>query len=175
MADVGIEYGVALYELAAESGLKDVIYRDMCTLNECFLENKIYLKLLSSPAISKTERYKMIDDAFGSMHLYTRSYLKILVKNNHVKQFFDSFYHYEVFYNEALNIKKAVVTTSMPLTDQEKEKIQTTLSKREKANIDISYKIDKNILGGIIIDIGGEKLDGSLKRKLNDIRKVMTK
>lgn len=175
MADVGIEYGVALYELAEESDLKDVIYNDLCILNECFLEDRLYLKLLSSPSIPKSERYGLVDKAFRDMNLYTRSYIKILIKNNHVKQFFDAFYHYETMYNESLNIKKAVVTTSISLNDEDKEKIRKVLSDREKANVYITYKINKEILGGIVIDIDGKKLDGSLKRKLSDIRKVMTK
>ena len=175
MADVGIEYGVALFELADESNLKEEIYDDLCRINDSLIENREYIKLLSSPAILKSERYALIDKAFCNTNRYTRSFFKALVKNNHVKQFFDAFYHYETLYNEMHNIKKAHVTTSIELDDSEKERITKILSARENANVKVTFSVDKDILGGIIIDVGGEKLDGSLKRKLNDIRKVMTK
>lgn len=174
MADVGIEYGVALYEIADEKGIKDEIYRELSTLNALLLENPEYIDLLSSPAIPKDERYRVIEKLLKDSDPYFLSYMKAMVKNNRVSQFFDAFYHYEVLYHETLNIKKAAVTTSMPLSEDEKKRIKDVLEKREGTSVLIDFLTDKSILGGIIIDVDGKKLDGSLKRKLNDIKKVMS-
>lgn len=173
MADVGIEYGIALYNLALENNKLSDVKEDLDSIKSALKEEPKYIKLLLSPAISKSERYSLIDKAFDSADPIVVSFLKTLVKNNQVNQFFDATYHFNVFYNEKMNIKKVSITSSEELSSEQKEKIESILKKKENATLITEYSIDKNILGGIIININGKQYDGSLKKKLNEIQKVM--
>lgn len=174
MADVGIEYGIALYELAKENNKVEKIYTDLIEVKEVLNSNRDYLLLLSSPAINLDSRYECIEKAFSAFDTNILSFLKTLCKNNDVDELFDAIYHYETLYNEGKSIIHANVITSIPLDENEKEKIQTMLNERQNSNVIVNYSIDKDIIGGIVIDIDGETLDGSIKRQLRDIKKVMS-
>lgn len=174
MNDVGMEYGIALFEIANDKNIVDEIYNDLCTVDDMFCENTDYPKLLSSPAISLSERFSCIDEAFSYLNPSTISLLKTLCKNNDIKQFSDLKYHFDNLYNGLTNLKKATVTTSVSLNEEEKEKIKNVLIKKYNSNIIIDYKIDENIMGGIIINVDDDTYDGSIKRKLSDIKKVIS-
>ena len=72
-------YGGSLYDLAAEEGLTASVKEQMLQIRDIFRENPDYLKLLNEPAIKKTERTKLIDEAFGDgIEPYLKNFLKLL-------------------------------------------------------------------------------------------------
>ncbi|MBQ1169504.1 MAG: F0F1 ATP synthase subunit delta, partial [Oscillospiraceae bacterium] len=71
MTQVGSVYGEALYSLALEDRLTGSILSELEVLDQCFQTEPEYLRLLSSPSISKQERCRILDDSFrGKVHIY---------------------------------------------------------------------------------------------------------
>ncbi|CAN5283945.1 hypothetical protein BH10PAT2_BH10PAT2_3960 [soil metagenome] len=66
---------------------------------------------------------------------------------------------------------KVIVTTSVEPTAAQLEEIKKAVVKKYGKDISLESKIDSSILGGVQITIGSRQLDGSLKGKLNQIRK----
>lgn len=174
MADVGIEYGIALYEISVSENIKDEVKEGLDLLIELVNENPTYMSMLSSPAISKDERFSLLDEALkGKVNKYVISFLKTLIRNNHTKQLKDAYYHYKSLYEDSKSLKEAIVISSDALSDSSKEKVETYIKNYANSSVLIDYKIDKSLIGGIVIEIDGKRIDGSIKRKLSDIKKVM--
>lgn len=64
-----------------------------------------------------------------------------------------------------------VVTSALPLTDSEKEKITKILEMKLGSDADVTYKVTPEILGGLVIKSGGKVLDGSINSQLETMRK----
>ena len=64
---------------------------------------------------------------------------------------------------------RITVISSYPLIDSQKETIKNIISQASSRPVELEEKIDPSILSGIIIDLGGVILDGSIKNKLNKI------
>ena len=65
------------------------------------------------------------------------------------------------------------VTAEAPLTDEEKEKLKNKLEAMTKSTVSMEYFIDESLLGGLIAEIDGKVLDGSLRKRLHDIKEVI--
>lgn len=65
---------------------------------------------------------------------------------------------------EASSAEAAVVTSALPLTDGEKKNLQGTLTG------DVQYKVDPNILGGLVVRVGDKVMDASVAGKLDSMR-----
>ena len=59
------------------------------------------------------------------------------------------------------------------LTEGEKEKIRIMLQKKRGVMVELICKVDKSILGGVIIETEDTVIDGSLKTKLRNVKEVM--
>ena len=64
-------------------------------------------------------------------------------------------------------VQSALVTTAVALTDAEKEQFQTKLAAQYGDNLALEFALDKEILGGVIVQVGDKIMDGSVRSKLN--------
>ena len=174
MIDVGKEYGAALFLLACETGEQET-YADALQLVEAqFLENPDYPAFLASPSIPQSERLAAIEGAF-SAHLPTNvlSFLQLLCERGRMECFDAAVAEYRALRNAALHIFDARVTSAAALTDREKEKLKTKLEAIYGGEVRMAYTIDPTLLGGLVVEIDGKIMDGSLRRRLRDVKEVM--
>ena len=83
---------------------------------------------------------------------------------------------YETFRKEMLDVRNVVVVAMQELDDQILEQIKRTVAKKKRVDyerINICQQIDKTIGGGLIIKIDNEIWDGSLKKKLEKIKRAL--
>ena len=81
MTEVGNVYGESLYELAKEENLTKLIGDQLAVLQQAFRQEPDFIRLLSSPNLTKTERCQILDDSFrGRVHGYLLNFLKFLTE-----------------------------------------------------------------------------------------------
>ena len=81
MTQIGSVYGQALYSLALEESLTGEILGQLAVLDDSFRENPDFIRLLSSPNLSKQERCAILDDSFrGKVNGYVLNFMKILTE-----------------------------------------------------------------------------------------------
>lgn len=71
------------------------------------------------------------------------------------------------------SVVKLTVTTSVPLTEEQKRKVEATFAPKYEQEIFAEYVVDDTILGGIIVFDGKTVYDGSVKSKLDKIRETI--
>ena len=87
--------------------------------------------------------------------------------------FFACLEDFERLYNESKKIMLVKVTSATELTEDEKSRLAAALKKKYALEVELQCVIDKSILGGIIVETGDSVLDGSLTRKLRDVKEVI--
>ncbi len=168
------EYAEALFILACEEK-KEKEYLDELKLTKTLiLKEPEYMLLLSSPNVSKEEKLSALEGAFSD-HLsgHVMSFLMLLCEKGRITDIKLCVDDYERLYNERCKILVARVTSSVELTDEEKEKIRLMLEKKRGVEVELICKIDESILGGVIIETEDTVIDGSLKTKLRNVKEVM--
>ncbi len=176
MTQAAKEYAVALFILAAEEKKEKLVSDGLRTISQTLRSFPEYLDLLASPNISIQERTAAIDQAFsGSVCEYAVNFLKVLCEKNNVRLIHRCISEYEDLYHANDGITSANVITAVALTKSEKEKLKEKLEKFCGKKVIMHYVVNAAVLGGVIVHIDGKVLDGSLRRRLRDIKEVIDK
>ena len=172
--NVANNYGGALYELARDEGLSHQILEEISALADAFGTEPGFVQLLSTPSIPKAERCQIIDTSFrGQCHPYVLNFLKILTERGYVRDFADCCRVFRKHYNADNGILPVTAVTALPLDETLRSKLTAKLSEITGKTIDLSCRVDPDTLGGVRLDFDGKQVDGTVRRRLDDIRGIL--
>ena len=174
MIEISKEYASALFLLAQETKTEDSIREALQTILKIFQDNPLYLDLLASPSIPKQERIHAVGQAFQeTFPEYAVSFVQLLCERNHIRDFEKCVEEYEAFYLASKEISLAQIRSVIPLTEKEKKQLVQKLELVSGHSIIPEFLVDTSLLGGIVVHMDGKVLDGSLKRRLHDMKEVI--
>ena len=174
MTDVASNYGGALYELARDEGLSAQILQELGVLCEVFRSEEAFVRLLSTPSIPKDERCQILDQSFrGSVNPYVLNFMKILTERGYMRQLSGCCEAYRQRYNQDNGILPVTAVTALPLSDDLRDKLKAKLSAVTGKTIDLTCCVDPDTLGGVRLDFDGKQVDGTVRRRLDDIRSIL--
>jgi len=168
------EYGTALFSLARENECEQQYAEALQTVQAVFEENPGYFELLNAPNIPMSERLAVIEKAFaGAVPEQIIAFLQLLCKNGRIMKLYGCIEAYQNLYSVWAGSSKATVTSAIALNDREKEALIRALEKKCGHAVTADFCIEKDLMGGVVVEIDGKIMDGSLRRRLHDIKEVM--
>ena len=174
MTRVGSVYAQALYDLAKEEGLCQKVLEEMTVLRDVFSQNPDYLRLLSTPNLSKDERIQILDEGFkGKVQPYVLNFLKILTEKGYVKKFSDCCDAYRELYNEDNGILPVKAVTAVPMTEAQMTKLSKKLNALTGKQIELHNVVDPKCLGGVRLDYDGKRVDDTVQHRLDAVRSLL--
>ncbi len=174
MTDLAREYASGLYELAQEEKLSSEILSQMQALKLCFREQPDFCRLLCNMSISKEERLSILDNALrGQVHPYLLNFLKILLARGALNEYESCLNAFRALYNEAHGIIEAAVTTSAPLSDDQRRRLKEKLLTMTGREVELTEKIDPSVIDGVLLEMNGQRFDNTIRRRLQSIHSVM--
>lgn len=174
MTEVGTNYGGALYELAAAEELSEEILEQLQALSKSFAEEPAFVKLLCAHSLSKTERCRILDDSFaGKVHPYVLNFLKILTEKGYMRQFPDCCKAYLVRYHKDNNILPVTAVTAVALSQEQAARLKEKLEKLTEKTVELTNRMDPNVLGGVRLDFDGKSIDDTLAHRLESVRNLL--
>ena len=176
MAQMSKEYGTALFSLAKECDAEDEYKKALDTVLSVFRETPEYIDLLASPSIPKDERAEAVEQAFsGSVPEHVVSFLQLLCEKGHIRSFEGCVSEYNALYDASKKIAVAKVTSAVPLTDGEKDSLKQKLQKISGSNVCLECSTDKSLMGGLVVEINGKVIDGTLSHRLHEVKDVISR
>ncbi len=166
-------YGDALFMLAKELDEIEIVKSDFDALCVVMEQNSDYLKLLDTPSLSREERVKLVDTAFGSLNKNLVNMVKILTERRLVYLIHKIREAYILAYDEHFGIERVEAISAIPLSDNQINKLKIKLEKVTGKQIVVTNTIDSSILGGMKLRYLGIQVDGSIKTKLDNFEKSL--
>ena len=174
MTQVGSVYGEALYTLALEEGLTKDILAELNVLEQSFHQEPDFIRLLSSPSISKQERCQVLDDSFrGKVHNYVLNFLKILTEKGYIKYFSNCCKAFENHYNLDNGILPVTAITAVALSTEQAQKLTGKLTRITGKTVQLRNRVDPACIGGVRLDYDGKRLDDTVSHRLEAIRGLL--
>jgi len=68
---------------------------------------------------------------------------------------------------------RAHVKTVIPLEEEDRKNLKEKLEKKYNKEIILKEEIDKSIIGGVYVRVGDDVIDGTIKSKLNEMKRIM--
>lgn len=169
------EYGTALFELALETGQTGEFASALDTVEAVFRETPEYLDFLASPNIPVKERLAALEESFSdSVPEYILSFLQLLCESGNSSQLTGSIAEYRLLYDQSRRVAAAKVTSALELTESEKSRLKEKLEKITGNTVNLECAIDASLLGGLLVEVDGRVMDGSLRHRLRDMKDVMS-
>lgn len=175
MTDMSKEYAVALFMLAQEEKCSSSVSESLAVVKNTISEHEGYIDLLASPAISIEERLNLIDEAFGELHPYVVTFLKLLCERSYVRFLSDAIDEFERLLADASQVLTAHVTCAVALDGEKETELKKKLEEKFGHPVEVVTTVDAAVLGGMIIEIDGKVIDASLRRRIGDIKDVISK
>lgn len=174
MTEVGSVYGQALYDLAHSEGVEETVLNQLNVLCQSFQAEPAFLKLLSTPALTKQERCAIVDDSFrGKLEPYLLNFLKLLTEKGYIRHFFHCRDAYREHYNRDHGIMPVNVMTAVPLTAQQEKRLKEKLETITGKTVELNCRIDPDVLGGVRLDYDGKRLDDTVAHRLEAVRSLL--
>lgn len=165
-------YVKSLLGLAVEKNALDSVHQDMLLFSKVCEENRAFELMLKNPIIKHSKKKEILHKIFeGKVHALTIAVFDILTLKNREPLLPGIAQEFHTAYNIYKGIGRAFITTAVPLDSQlrlEFEKIVKQLS--EKAEVELTEKVDKEMIGGFLLNVGDRQLDASIKNKLKALR-----
>ncbi len=144
----------------------------LSAVNEAYATRKDLREKLDDPTIEVTAKLSLLDSVLLDEAPATlRNFLGVLLTNNDFG-FIDEIVLAlgRVMSEEAGGPLKAVITSAVDLTAEEKAEIEKKLIESFGVNLEFSYQVDPDILGGLIVQVGDKLIDGSVRGRMNALR-----
>lgn len=178
MDEVCKEYGGGLYLLAAEINSEKVFFDELMALKGVLCENSEYVKLLSSPALSASEKKELVREAFsGKLHEYVVNFMQLLCERGYFASMLGCIDAYKKLYYEKCNITEGTVKSAYALSDSEKERLKTAIEAKlgKGKTLILEFITDESLIGGFLVEIDGNVVDSTIKTKLSGLKNVLSK
>lgn len=164
-------YAKALYEIAAAESRTLEVEEELKALAAAFQAGDIE-HFLASPKITESAKWEAISNAIeGKLSKPVVSTVKLLVERGRIGLLPELVDAYVSISSEALGLANALVTTTYPLSEEEKQHVAAEFGALLNKKIRVENVIDKSLLGGMKVRIGDTLYDGSLAGKLERLEK----
>lgn len=170
-------YGDALFELAVEEDKVDALLEEIEQLRRVLSENEDFGRLMNHPKIIKEEKIQVARNVFeGRMSDELLGFLVIIISKDRYKDIDAILDYFIAEVKKYKGIGVATVTTAVPLRAEQCEKIeQRLLETTSYTTMEMTYMLDKSLIGGMVIRIGDRVVDSSISTKLSELQKELLK
>ena len=175
MTSIAKEYGAALFMLACEREEKKEIDSALKLVEASLRDHPEYAEHLSSPAVSLKERDASLASVYESrIPASLLSFLRLLLEKGRFSLFFDAAVEYRALLFASERVSHARVLSAVELTEEEKERLVKALERKTQGTVIPRYDLDPSLLGGVVVEIDGKIMDGTLRQNLCRVKEVIS-
>ena len=172
---LGGRYATALFELSDEEKQLDQVAKDLNAIGAMLKESEDLRRLIRSPVISREDQQKAMQALLDKVSIgqLTRKFIGVIVDNRRLFALTDMIKGYLTLLAQARGETNAEVISAKPLSDVQRDAIMDSLKQTVGSKVSLDARVDKTLLGGLIVKIGSRMIDTSLKTKLAQLRLTM--
>lgn len=168
-------YAKSLIELAIERDALEEVHKDMQLFAETCMANRDFKLMLKNPIINHSKKKAILYKIFeGKVQKSTLAIFDVITRKNRemiLPAIADEFVR---LYRQHNGIDTVVVTTSVPLTTELRQKLVSTIKERTGKKVALTEKVNPDLIGGFVLQIGDQMMDNSIKSKLKALEYEFT-
>ena len=166
-------YARAIFELAKEEGLVDRWAERLKTVRDILGRPEV-TNVLSNPTIDVRRREEaaaaLLERHAGREVL---NLARLLVGANRVAELDGIIEQFQLLADEDAGRVRATATTAVPLTRADAERLEASLSRRLGREVRLENRVDRSIVGGLVLRMGDRVIDASVAARLEQLRRQL--
>lgn len=169
---VAARYVKSLLGLAVERGALEQVHADMQLFTDTVSRSRDLLLMLRSPIVRHEVKHRVLHQVFaGKVHELTFAIMNILTKKNREPLLPSIAREFHEAYNEYKGIGKAEVVTTVAMDASLRAEIDRMARElSHKKTVELHEKVDPELIGGFILNVGDQQVDASIKSRLKALK-----
>ncbi len=174
-ASLSGRYATALFELARDGKQIEAVESSLTTLRAALDQSDDFRVLTTSPVLSRTNAEKGISAAAWSLGIdgITTKFLGVLARNRRLNQLPAVIRAFRMLAAQHRGETTAEVTSAHPLGKDQIARLKSELKTRLGRDVSVELEVDPAILGGLVVRIGSQMIDSSIRTRLNSLAHAM--
>ena len=168
-------YAQALFEVGEETQTTNELYQELSELVVILNENKDLYNFLKSPLIGREDKKNVMKNIFeNQLSDNMNNFLKIVIDKDRMSAIENIKESYKSLLNDKNNVLEGTAITAVALSEEEIKDLEKNLSKKYNKNVTLTNVVDEAILGGVLVKLGNEEIDGTVRTRLSNIKKQLS-
>jgi F-type H+-transporting ATPase subunit delta len=164
-------YAEALFDVAKEKGKLDTIGADLAQFAEAVEADRDMQVFLFSPHFASAEKAAGLRRAVSGADPELLNFLELLIEKGRTTELFRIRREFEALWKVESKRIDVTVTSAVELDPAVVAKIGEEIERQTGQRVDLASRVDDEILGGIVLQVGNMVLDASIRSRLEKLRK----
>jgi F-type H+-transporting ATPase subunit delta len=171
---LGRRYARALLPLARSEGRLEEAGTELHVLASVFSEPRL-AAIVVNPTLGANARRDLTEGVLTAAKASptVANLIRLLVQRDRVAQLPDIARAYDVLLDRELGRVRVGVRAAAPLSDAVQEEISALTRRLAGKDVVVSSEVDPELLGGVVVDVGGTVYDGSVRTRLARMSRTM--
>ena len=168
-------YAKALFELATEAKAIDKVGQQLAAFQALLDQSPELTRLVRSPVFSAGDQVGALEalGARAGIDGLTLNFIRLVAKNRRLFAIAGMIKAYGMLAAAAKGEIVAQVTSAEPLSDQHVKDLKAALKASIGREVQLETRVDRSLLGGLVVKVGSRMLDNSLRTKLANLKIAM--
>ena len=170
---VAATYAEALFEAAEENDALDAVAADVAAFAQAMRESAELREVLSSPEIETRAKKAALAGLTEDAHPLAANFLQVLVDRGRIAEFPEIARAFEERVARAEHRLEVEAITAVPMPDDLRKRVVQRIQGQTGATVELTESVDPDIVGGLVLRVGGVVVDGSIRHRLEDLRHTL--
>jgi len=175
LANIARPYAVALFDLASETKSIAKVEKDLDDMGELISSSEDFSRLLASPVISAEAKAAAVESVLekSDFLLVSANFIRAVARNGRLfvlSAMIEAFKSLSAKGRDEIN---ADVVSAVPLSKKQIGDLAETLKSKTGKTVTLEQSVDASLIGGLVVRVGSQMIDSSLKTKLSAMKIAM--
>jgi F-type H+-transporting ATPase subunit delta len=174
-ASLSGRYATALFELARDGKAIDSVGKSLESIKAALAQSGDFSQLTTNPLLSRAAAAKAVAAVAKSLKVdaLTTKFLGVLAQNRRLGELNSIIAAYAALASAFRGEATAEVTSAHALDKKQVDALKAKLKAKVGRDVAVAQKVDPAILGGLVVRIGSQMIDSSIRTRLNTLANAM--
>jgi ATP synthase F1 delta subunit len=175
MEEIAQVYSRSFFEVAKEHDKLDLIKEQFGQFADALEQNRELAIFFFSPYFSTEEKKRGLERALVEADPTLVNFLELLIENHRMPVIFRARRQYDALWDAEHHLLPVEVTSAVALDPAVAEELGRRIREQTGQNVQLTSKVDPDILGGIVLRVGNSILDASIRNRLQQLKREVAK
>ena len=171
MEEIARVYADALFEVAKQKGRLDVIREQLGQIADALDRDRELAVFFFSPYFSSAEKRDGIERAISGAEPELVNFLELLVEKHRMPVIFRIRRRFDELWSEERKRLEVTLTSAVELDPEVVERVGAEIERQTDRTVELHSRVDEDVLGGLVLQVGNMVLDASIRNRLEKLRK----
>jgi F-type H+-transporting ATPase subunit delta len=175
MEEIGTVYARSLFEVAKEHDKLDDVREQLGAFADALSETRELQVFFFSPYFSTQEKEDGLERAVSGADPVVLNFLKLLIEKHRMPAIFRIRSNFDRLWDKENQLLPVEITSAIELDKDTVKQLGDRIAEQTGRKVELSSRVEPDILGGIVVQVGNSVLDASIRNRLEQLRRQVVK